>query len=205
MQYRELCLRQVEEAMRVCEYATAERTLSELQALNPLDVDVVSQRREVQQLWSAHLREEAQNALGTGSYEMAIRLFLEAIRIYPLDTSAREGLQQAQREAVAEAIATGKQRLQNGDYAGAVASFTAVQRRGWNSPEIAGLLRRARAAEAFAVGIEYYENRQYAPAIFQFKKSLRFDPDNAEVRRKLAYAQSFQQDTLLRDRFSRLE
>ncbi|MBC7526855.1 MAG: PQQ-binding-like beta-propeller repeat protein [Chthonomonadaceae bacterium] len=75
--------------------------------------------------------------------------------------------------------------------------------------ERATRLEHARTAQEFALGMEYYGDKDYTQAVFQFRKVLGRDPDHAEAKRHLQYAQKFQQDVSadnsLSNRFSMLE
>ena len=74
--------------------------------------------------------------------------------------------------------------------------------------ERAAKIGRARTALEFSAGMVDYNARRYQEAVFQFKKVLVRDPEHAEARRFLGFAQSFLTDAsnnALTDRFNMLE
>lgn len=56
-----------------------------------------------------------------------------------------------------------------------------------------------------AAGIAHYEAGRTAEAVFQFTKALALDPGHAEATRYLGYARDTGEESLIADRFSRLE
>ena len=59
----------------------------------------------------------------------------------------------------------------------------------------------------FNQGMSFYNDKRYREAVFQFKKVLARDPDHADARRQLNFAQRFEIDSneALNDRFGRIE
>jgi Flp pilus assembly protein TadD len=203
--FREQAVGAAQTAEAVGDFAEADARLGDLLSADPLDADTLARRRDLRRRWADSAGAAGTVALAAGDSATAEARFLEAITADPLDASAREALGEARRAAAALALAQGRARIAAGDFAGAIAALTEAQRRGASGPEVTNLLREARVGEAFALGNALYQDRQYAAALFQFKKVLRLDPDNAEARQKIGYAQNFLQDSQLNDRFSRLE
>lgn len=204
-EFRTRCFASSANAEAVGDFATADSHLGEVINVDPLDADAVAQRQNLRQRWAAAARTAGEVALQTGDGRTAEVRFLEAIAADPLDSAARTALAEARRAAADAAIIRGRGYLATGNYAEAITAFTEAQDRGATGPEPTALLRSARAGDALRLGNDLYRDRQYAAAVFQFKKTLRFDPENGEARQKLGYAQTFLRDTALNDRFSRLE
>lgn len=192
-------------AEAVNDFAQADRHLSELVVVLPFDGSVAARRGELRARWAASARAAGHLALASHNGAEAEARLLEALQADPLDFQARELLAEARASASAGALRRGKEQLALGHFADAIAALVEAQTRGASPAEVGLLLRQARANEALALGNRLYQDRQYAAALFQFKKVLRFDPQNVQALQKIGYAQNFLQDTQLSDRFTRLE
>lgn len=193
-------------AEEIGDFLSADERLAEMQALLPNDADVFKTRHSLRQRWNRLERTLGEKSLADGDGDAAEAHLLYAIVADPLDSVAREKLAAARYAAAAAATADGKKQMALGEWADAVAAFTEAQKRSASGPEITQLLKQARVGEAMAIGNALYTDRQYAPALFQFKKVLRLDPDHAEAKQRVAYAQNFLQDAgQINDRFTRLE
>ena len=202
---RDILFAQSQNAQAVQDFALADTRLADIIAQNPLDAEAVATRAALRHEWSRDAQTHAESALAAGDGQTAEACLLDAIAADPLNTAARQRLADARHAASESALAHGRALLQTGDFAASVAALTQAQTFGASGLEVTALLRSARAGEAMALGNKLYQDRQYAAALFQFKKALRFDPENADARQKLAYAQNFLQDTQINERFTRLE
>lgn len=203
--FRERELAAATNAAALGDFAGADTHLAEIIQADPLNVEAVTLRRDLRRRWSQAALETGRQAQEAGDSMNAETRFLESIAADPLDVAPREALLSARRASAEAALVRGRECLTARDYPGAIRAFTEAQERGISGPEVTALLRSARAGDALTLGNELYRDRQYAAALFQFKKVLRFDPENSDARQKIAYAQTFLQDTSLSDRFSRLE
>ena len=193
-------------AEEIGDYITAQERLMEALHILPLDTDLFKARQSLHRRWNALERTLGEKSLAESDGDSAEAHLLYAIAADPLDSVARERLADARHAAADTAIATGKKHMALGEWEQAIAAFTDAQKRGASGTAITGLLKAARVGEALALGNALYTDRQYAPALFQFKKVLRLDPDHAEAKQRIAYAQNFLQDAgQITERFTRLE
>ena len=130
---------------------------------------------------------------------------MEAIEADPLDNHARQRLADARHTASESAMNEGRTLLQAGEFTRAAAALTRHKHSGQAARKLHLCSEAHGRGEAMQIGNQLYQDRQYAAALFEFKKAIRFDPDNANARQKMAYAQSFLQDSQLNERFTRLE
>ena len=202
---RNLFLSSAQMAAYVGDFRLAESKIAEILALDPMDFGAVEQRGLFRRDWAEAMRLQAESALAAGDSAAAEKCLLEAIEATPLDSRARQRLADVRSSAAETALEKGRSCLASGDFVGAVEGLVHAQTFGASGLALTQLLRTARAGEALQSGNELYRNRQYAAALFQFKKALRFDPENNEARQKLGYAQNFLQDKDINERFIRLE
>ncbi|MDX1931668.1 MAG: hypothetical protein SFU56_03600 [Capsulimonadales bacterium] len=203
--FRSFALAAAANAEAVGDFAEADGRLADMLAADPTDLEIVRCRRELRHRWSTAALTAGREAAAEENNSVAEARFLDAIAADPLNTEAREALAAIRQTAATAAIVKGTSLLRMGQFSEAIAALTEAQRRGAHGSEVTGLLRDARVGEALVAGNALYQDRQYAAALFQFKKVLRLDPDNAEARQKVSYAQNFLQDNQLNERFSRLE
>ncbi|MBC7809244.1 MAG: PQQ-binding-like beta-propeller repeat protein [Akkermansiaceae bacterium] len=193
-------------AEEIGDFLSADERLAEIQTVLPGDADLFRTRQSLRQRWNTLERTLGEKSLAVGDAAAAEAHLLYAIVADPLDSASRERLADARFAAATAATADGRKRMAQGAWADSVAAFTEAQKRGASGPEITQLLKQARVGEAMALGNALYNDRQYAPALFQFKKVLRLDPDHAEAKQRIAYAQNFLQDAgQITERFTRLE
>ena len=193
-------------AEEIGDYLTADEQLVEAANTLPLDADIFKARQSLRLRWNAVERSLGEKSLQSGDGDGAEAHLLYAIAADPLDSVARERLADARHTAADAAIAEGNRCMALGQWTDAVAAFTEAQKRGASGTMITMYLKQARVGEAMALGNALYNDRQYAPALFQFKKVLRLDPDYAEAKQRISYAQNFLQDAgQITERFTRLE
>jgi tetratricopeptide (TPR) repeat protein len=203
--FREFALAAATNAEAVGDFGEADARFADLLAADPTDATTVTHRSQLRKRWSTAALVAGREAVTEGSTSVAEARFLDAIAADPLNIEAREALAAIRRTAASTAIEKGRTLLRMGQFAEAIVALTEAQRRGAHGPDLTALLRDARVGEALVAGNALYQDRQYAAALFQYKKVLRLDPDNAEAKQKVSYAQNFLQDNQLNERFSRLE
>ncbi len=135
-------------------------------------------------------------------------LLREALDLDPYNFPLRERYTAALLEKAAVLDAKAEGLIAQGDLSQGVEALEQAQHF-YPTPERAAKIERARTAQEFSLGLEYYSAKDYTQAIFQFRKVLGRDPNHAEAKRNLQFAQKFQQDAAadnsLNSRFSMLE
>lgn len=131
----------------------------------------------------------------------------ELLVTYPFSLEAHVLLSNMSAEEAGHADTEADALLSQGNLEQGVAALERAQS-AHSTADRAAKIARARIALDFSDGLNHYNARRYQEAVFQFKKVLANDPDHAEARRYLGFAQSFLQDasnSALNDRFSMLE
>ncbi|MES2462819.1 MAG: hypothetical protein V4671_19730 [Armatimonadota bacterium] len=202
---RERNLAAAANAESVGDFREADSRFAEIAAMLPVDAEITTLRHDLRIRWDAAARRAGEEAIASGNGPLAEQQYLEAIEADPLDASARALLADARHAAAEGALARGRSLIAAGAFTEAIDALAEAQQRGASGPDITGLLRAAWVGEALVKGNQLYQDRQYAAALFEFKKVLRYDPDNNDALQKISYAQNFLQDTQLNERFTRLE
>jgi tetratricopeptide (TPR) repeat protein len=202
---RERSLTAAANAEAVGDFREADSCFVEIAAMLPVDSEITALRQELCVRWNVVARKAGQEAVRDGNGPLAEQHYLEAIEADPLDVSARLLLADARHAAAEGALARGRSLIAVGVFKEAIEALTEARQRGASGPDVNSLLRAAQVGEALEAGNQLYQDRQYAEALFQFKKVLRFDPDNYDALQKVSYAQNFLQDTQINERFTRLE
>ena len=143
---------------------------------------------------------DADAALQAGRIDESLRLYQQAAELFPEDSGAKKGLQEARaaadtlRNAGAtynQLMATGAAALRGRRYADAAAAYTQALQLAPNDPLAAQGLRDARAgadrlarqALAFErqlqAGVAALQQKQYADAVLAYTAALALRPDNA--------------------------
>lgn len=184
------------------------RALAALLQEEPLHFEAVQmllqarRRRSEQLLAEAHVYETKEDF---AAVESALR---EATAVAPLDQrEPRQELAAFLTRRTQAADAEADRLLKAGETEAALAALERAQAVA-ASQERAARIVRAQIDLEFAEGMAAYNAKRYTEAIFQFKKVLIRDPNHADARRYLGFAQKFAQDAQtdsLTDRFSRLE
>ena len=203
--FRGQTLAAVETSQLLEDFVGADERLAAYLEADQWNMEIVARRRDLRHAWSEASFNAGQSALQTGDSDAAETYFRSAITADSRNAAARAALADALKSAAASALAAAQRHIALSEFPAAVAALTDAARRGADSDEIAALLRAARIGEALAIGNDLYRQQQYAAALFQFKKVLRLDPNNADALQKIAYAQNFQQNAQLNERFTRLE
>lgn len=187
--------------------AAAIVTLETALADEPHSVETVQRLNAARVERGKHYLAEARRLAAEGSEAVAERALLEAVRIAPYLTEAREELAALRARRAEAADVEADRLLANGELEAGVAALERAQAVA-PTAERSQKLARAQTAMEFAVGMASYNAKNYREAVFQFKKVLTRDPEHAEARRYLGFAQRFAQDSgsdSLSDRFSKLE
>jgi tetratricopeptide (TPR) repeat protein len=171
---------------------------------NPTVISLLNQARleRAKQVW-----QQATTAMAKGDTEGASKAFLEATRLQPLATEPRTQLAQLFAKRAAAADREAENHKARGDWTTAILAMERAQSL-HPTPERAAHIVQAQRDFEFEQGMAFYHAKQYPQAIFQFQKVLGQNPNHAEAKKHLQYAQRLAQDTnsdLLQDRFSRLE
>lgn len=189
------------------EWEAALTLLQEALALAPYDVALFQQYVKLRQRFAEALLQQAKSLLQEGQADTVEPLLRKAIHLMPDLFEARQRLQEFRAGRAQEADKEAKERLERGELQEALACYEHAQ-------AFAPTAERAQTMAALQVQIDFelgkqaYDRSRYAEAIFQFRKVLQREPNHAEAKRYLEFAQRFEQDTLsdvVSDRFRNLE
>ncbi len=175
---------------------------------DPLRSDVIAALADATKQRVRQLQEQAHALIGQEQEDAAEAALLDALKVSPFDSReirSQLGSLRTRRSGAADALADAL--LAEGKLEEGVAALERAQAVN-PTPERAEKLLRAQTAMEFGAGMAAYNAKEYREAVFQFKKVLARDPQHAEARRYLGFAQRFAQGTsneTLNDRFSRLE
>lgn len=203
----ETCFEEARTQAAAGEYAEAFTILDKVLTVEPDNVDAMTWRKSFRDERGRHHLGAARRYEQAGDTAAAETALLEAIADAPFLLEARRELAALRARHAAEADTEADRLLAQGDLEAGVAALERAQSHA-PTPERAQQLLRAQTAQEFAAGMAHYNEKRYREAIFQFQKVLSRDPEHAEARRYLGYAQKFAQDThsdTVGDRFSRLE
>lgn len=170
----------------------------------PWDADLFQERL---QYWNGAVRAleaRAGELETTLEWEAARQAWTEVLELDPRRVPAREALLRIREAQAAELMTEGDMRRDLGDLEGAVALWQQAQQLD-PSPALEARLRAAEVERCVARGIAHYEAQRLPEAVFQLRKALSLDPHNDQAQRYLGYAQGQSGDTLIADRFARLE
>lgn len=189
------------------DFAAAAATLEAMQRLELPGADAVALLEKARLERGKQLLAEARDYETAGDLEAADRALRDAVAGAPFLLEARRDLGALRARQAAETDAEAERLLADGDLEAGVAALERAQAMA-PTPERAARLVRAQTAREYAAGMASYSEKRYREAIFQFKKVLARDPDHAEAKRYLGYAQKFVQDSTgdsTSDRFQFLE
>lgn len=202
-----------QQSRRLAELLHEERWREALELLeaqivfNPMDIGLFQQAIELRHRFANHLLEQARALLTHGAQQEAEAHLLEALQLVPELTEARQ-LLHSQRTAAADAAQReAEQALASGDTEKALYHLERAQsldQTAQRAQQIALLQTKL----DYEIGKQAYDEGRYPQAIFQFRKVLQRDPEHAEAKRYLRFAQRFVQDAAadtLSDRFRSLE
>ncbi len=181
--------------------------LQEALAFQPYDVALFRQNVELRQRFAEALLQQAKNLLQEGQADSVEALLRKAIQLMPDQMEARRLLQEFRAGRAQEADKEAQERLAQGDTQGALACYERAQALA-PTTERAQIIAHLQVQMDFELGKQAYDRSRYAEAIFQFRKVLQRDPNHAEAKRYLEFAQRFEQDTLsdtVSNRFRNLE
>lgn len=147
---------------------------------------------------------EANSLAQAGRLEDALSKAEEILQLDFTNVPARELLGRVEDDLAAKCLADADAALGKGEFAEAV---RLLERAAAIRPtsEVRDRIAKARAESAFREGVALYDAKKYPQAAFQFRKVLSVEPENAEARKYLEYAESLRQDETIFDRFSKLE
>lgn len=179
--------------MEAGDVAGAVGTLEAMQPIEPLRTAAVALLEKARAEHGRQRLTAAEQAEAVGNFAAAEAALREAIASAPFLLEARRKLgtlraRQAELlDAEAEAL------LARGEMEAGVAALEKAQ---FLAPSTgrAGRLEKAEVAREFAAGLDFYNEKRYQEAVFQFKKALARDPDHAEAKRYLSFAQKFVKD-----------
>lgn len=173
-------------------------------ALRPTDEALFRLRCELHREAVAAWNEAAEAHLAAGDPEAAAAALTALLAIAPTDLAARTRLTEARRQLAQRLLADGDSRRAAGDLAGAVDVWQRALALS-AEPELEARLRDAEIEQCMALGKQLYAAQRFAEAAFQFRRVCALDPSHAEARRYLGYVQSTQHDSVVSNRFARLE
>ena len=134
-------------------------------------------------------------------------LLFQALTYNPFLTEARRELASLHSRRAETADAEAEQFAANGELEAAISAWERAQSV-LPTSERAKKIAQAQTAAEYAAGLTLYNEKRYEQAIFQFRKALARDPNHADAKRYLNFAQKFAQnsaDEAQTDRFNFLE
>ncbi|MBI3911426.1 MAG: tetratricopeptide repeat protein [Armatimonadetes bacterium] len=193
-----------EDHAREGQYAEALACLTHAQQTAPLDEELFRQRRAVHAQAVAHWRSTAGERAAAGDAQAALDAWHTLLSLEPTNQEARQQLAAVQRLQGRQLMARGDALRQSGELDAAIDTW---QRALAISPDsdIEARLHAAEIERCLAIGIQYYRAQRFPEAAFQFRKVLALDPHHEEAIRYLGYTQGQQPDSLIPNRFTRLE
>jgi tetratricopeptide (TPR) repeat protein len=190
--------------------ASEGRMLDALQALEraaqfqPWDPELFNARADCRRAALEGCRQNAEALEANRDWDAARSAWLEALRLDPACVAAREALARIRSEQATELMLAGDQLEAFGDRDEAVALWHQAEALD-ATDQLRSRLQRAEVARCVAAGIAFYEAQRMPEAAFQFRKALALDPDHEEARRYLGYTEGITGDSVIADRFARLE
>lgn len=189
------------------DYAGATGTLESMQRVEPLRAPAVALLEKARWEYGKQRLASAEQAETAGDVTVADAALREAIASAPFLVGARRALGTLRARQAQMLDAEAEELLARGELEAAVTALEKAQAMGPSAAR-AVRLERAQIDREFAVGLDCYNEKRYQEAVFQFKKVLARDPDHAEAKRYLGYAQKFVRDAAedsQGDRFRYLE
>src|SRR6185437_15231026 len=171
----------------------------------PEEQELYAMLREVRDRWTERELTAADERIAAGEFEAAEERLRAVLAFAPHALEARRRLAGLDARRAQEADAEAE-RLRAADPEGSLAALERAQRIA-ASADRDKKIRKAQIDLEYAEGMRAYDAKRYREAVFQFKKVLARDPDHADAKRQLKFAQRFEQDAneALNDRFGRLE
>ncbi|HLJ56854.1 MAG TPA: hypothetical protein VKT77_17575 [Chthonomonadaceae bacterium] len=185
--------------------AGALESLELLKRIAPEEPELYAALREVRDRWTERETVAADERIAASDFAGAEERLRVVLAFAPHSLEARRRLASLDARGAQEADAEAE-RLVATDPEGSLAALERAQRIA-ASADRAAKIRQAQIDMEYAQGMKAYGAKRYREAVFQFKKVLARDPDHADAKRQLKFAQRFEQDSneALNDRFGRLE
>jgi tetratricopeptide (TPR) repeat protein len=185
-------------------YHEALELLDTAHRLDPWNADLFQERLECRTRALEACADRARKLEAAHHWEDAAGAWREALALDPSWTAARESLARMRKAEAAGLLQQGDEHQAAGDLINAMALWIRAHQLA-PSEELEDRLRRAEVSRCVTAGIAYYHAGRMAEAVFQLKKALALEPGNEQAERYLRYAEGMTGDTLISDRFSRLE
>jgi len=188
------------------DYAGALKALNTLREIAPEEPELYELLNKVRSLWSQRDVMRADALLEQGDYAGAGEALQGILQFAPHCLEARRRLAGLDVLRAKDADSEAERLLSSGDRAEGLAALERAQQI-MALPHREEKIRRVQIDIDYQSGLRAYEEKRYREAVFQFKKVLARDPNHADARRHLNFAQRFEQDSneALNDRFGRLE
>lgn len=182
----------------------AVNTLDEAHRLVPWDPELFAERLDRRNSALADCRERAEELEQAGDRGGALTVWQEAIRLDPTDLSLREALARVRAAEACALQRSGDELRGAGDLDAALALWQRALGLA-ETEELRARIEQAEVERSVAAGIALYEAQRLPEAAFQLRKALALAPNHETAQRYLGYTQCFTGDTLIADRFTRLE
>lgn len=189
------------------DYASAVALLEAMHKTAPKHIPVLSLLQQASMGLSKQWMEHGKALEQQGDEDGAEHAYKVVAGLQPQLREPREGLKRIHERRVVQADQQAEERLKKNDFEGALRSLERAQSL-LPTKERAEKIAETQISLEFSAGMESYSQKQYPQAIFQFQKVLAKDPDHAEAKRYLQYAQRFSHDAAaetVQSRFSMLE
>jgi tetratricopeptide (TPR) repeat protein len=207
---------EVDEALRSQAFAEADRRVSEgrfeealaalenARAVAPGDMEWPRRWSQLVEAAENHAAGQAARAEAAGDLEEAIEHWRSLLRLDPKRLRARQEVERLHRIVADHWVREGEAALAAGREAEAVAAWQRAQAAA-PSEALASRLREAEIQRYLRTGVALYGQQRFQEAAFQLRKVLALQPNHPEALRYLAYIGSAGPQSLLSERFSRLE
>jgi tetratricopeptide (TPR) repeat protein len=170
----------------------------------PWDRALFEMRLQCRQAAIAAAAARALRCENSGAWQEAAAQWIAALELDPYSATARAGVARVYRSEADDLTQEGDDLRAVGDLTGAMDRWERA-RRLRPDPALDDRLRQAEIERCLAAGVAHYEAGRGHEAAFQLRKVLALDPRNEHAARYLRYAESLLSDTLISDRFTRLE
>ena len=204
--YSERLLTEARESCDHDQFAEAMKLLEILKQVSPDNPELYQLLATVREQWGAQEIQLADSCLKCDDAAAAEAHLLGVLAFHPTSLEARRRLAALSARSAEIAEADAARLLAESDAEAALAALERAQAI-LATKERAERIRIAQIDLEFKAGMQAYDAMRYREAVFQFKKVLARNPNHADARRQLNFAQRFEQDSneALNDRFGRLE
>lgn len=189
------------------DFANTVALLETMHGAAPKHIPILSLLQQANLGLARQWMEHGQSLEKQGDDDGAEHAYKVVVGLQPQLREPRERLQNIHKRRVIHADLQADYRLKNSDFEGVLVALERAQSL-IPTAERAEKITQAQISLEFSIGMENYNQKQYPQAIFQFQKVLAKDPNHAEAKRHLQYAQRFTHDTAtetVQNRFSMLE